>query len=88
MKTVAAKSVEAFQQTDEYNTVLFSWYYKDFELLWRYLVKHPTGVDLDSLDLKVVDKEMVADEATQSVIIAPEENVLEPTQAGGDKANA
>ena len=34
VKIIAAKAVEAFQQTDEYNTVLFSWYYKGFELLW------------------------------------------------------
>ena len=50
-KTIAAKAVEAFQQTKEYNTVLFSWYYKGFELLLWYLVKHPTGVDLGGLDL-------------------------------------
>ena len=46
LKTIAARSVEAFQQTDEYNTILFSWYFKGFELLRRYLVKHPIGVDL------------------------------------------
>ena len=46
LKTIAARSIEGFQQTDEYNTVLFSWYFKGFELLRRYLVKHPTGVDL------------------------------------------
>ena len=46
LKTIAARSVETFQQTDEYNTMLFSWYFKGFELLRRYLVKHPTGVDL------------------------------------------
>ena len=33
IKTIATKSVEAFQQTEEYNTVLFSWCYKGFELL-------------------------------------------------------
>ena len=43
--TIAARSVEAFQTTDEYNTVLFSWYFKGFELLRRYLVKHPARVD-------------------------------------------
>ena len=32
IKTIAAKTVEAFQQT-EYNTVLFNWYYTGFELL-------------------------------------------------------
>ena len=72
LKTIAAKVVEAFQQTKEYNTVLFSWYYKGFELLRQYLVKHPSGVDLENLDMEVVDQEMVADEASQS--IAPTEN--------------
>ncbi|KAK9998111.1 hypothetical protein SO802_017714 [Lithocarpus litseifolius] len=66
IKTIAANAVEAFQQTDEYNTVLFSWYFKGFELLRRYLVKHLAGVHLDSLDLEEVDKEMVADEASHS----------------------
>ena len=64
VKTIATKSVEPFQQTDEYNTMLFSWYYKGFKLFRQYLVKHPTGVDLESLDLEEVDKEMMADEAS------------------------
>ena len=62
---MAAKSIEAFQQTEEYNTVLFSWYYKGFELLRRFLIKHLTNENLEELDLKVVDKEMAADEAAQ-----------------------
>ena len=66
LKTIAARSVKAFQTTDEYNTVLFSWYFKGFELLRRYLVKHPTGVDMESLDLEEVDKEMAMDEVAQS----------------------
>ena len=64
LKTIAAKAVEAFQQTDEYNTVLFSWYFKGFELLRRFFVKHPTRVDLQNLDWEEVDKEMAADEAS------------------------
>ena len=75
LKTIAARSIEGFQQTNEYNTVLFSWYFKGFELLRRYLVKHPTGVDLQSLDLEVVDQEMAADEATQSS--TPEDPIAE-----------
>ena len=63
LKTIAAKAVEAFQQIEEYNTVLFSWYFKGFELLRRYFVKHPTRVNLENLDLEEVDKEMAADEA-------------------------
>ena len=66
LKTIAARSVKAFQTTDEYNTVLFSWYFKGFELLRRYLVKHPSGVDLGKLDLEEVDQEMATNEAAQS----------------------
>ena len=66
LKTIAARSIEGFQKTDEYNTVLFSWYFKGFELLRRYLIKHPSGVDLQNLDLEVVDQEMAANKATQS----------------------
>ena len=66
LKTIAAKSVEAFQTIDEYNMVLFSWYFKGFELLRRYLVKHPSGVDLGKLDLEEVNQEMAADEVTHS----------------------
>ena len=54
IKTIAAKSVEAFQQTEEYNTILFSWYYKGFELLRQ---QHPIGMDLKKMDLEEVDKE-------------------------------
>ena len=66
LKTIAVRSVEAFQTTDEYNSVLFSWYFKGFELLRRYLVKHPSGVDMAKLDLEEVDQEMAADEANHS----------------------
>ena len=66
LKTIATRSVEAFQTTDEYNSVLFSWYIKGFKLLRRYLVKHPSGVDIGKLDLEEVDQEMAADEANHS----------------------
>ena len=74
-KGLAAKAIEGFQQTEEYNTVLFSWYFKGFELLSRYFIKHPSGVDLEKLDLEEVDKEMAADKAAQSSTVetdAPE----------------
>ena len=85
--TIAARSVEAFQTTDEYNTVLFSWYFKGFELLRRYLVKHPSRVNMESLDLEEVDKEIALDEATQSS--APDGDAPEPATnapAGEDAA--
>ena len=77
LKTIAARSTEGFQQIDEYNTILFSWYFKGFELFRRYLVKHPTRVNLQNLDLEVVDQEMATDEAAQSS--APEDNVVKKT---------
>ena len=66
LKTIAARSVKAFQTTDEYNSMLFRWYFKGFELLRRYLVKHPSGVDMAKLDLEEVDQEMAVDEANHS----------------------
>ena len=77
LKTIAARSIEGFQQTDKYNTILFSWYFKGFELLMRYLIKHPTGVDLQNLDLEVVDQEMATDEAAQSSAL--KDNIAEKT---------
>nr|XP_023875572.1 uncharacterized protein LOC111988047 [Quercus suber] len=71
LKTIAARSIEAFQTTEEYSTVLFSWYFKGFELLRRYLLKHPSGVDMEKLDLEEVDQEMATDEAGQSSAIVP-----------------
>ena len=64
IKGIVAKAVEGFQQTEEYNTVLFNWYFKGFKLLRRYFIKHPSGVDLENLDLEEVDMEMAANEAT------------------------
>ena len=66
LKTIATGSIKAFQTTDEYNSILFSWYFKGFELLRRYLVKHPSSMDLGKLDLEEVDQEMAADKATHS----------------------
>ena len=51
IKGIVAKAVEGFLQTKEYNTVLFNWYFKGFELLRRYFIKHPSGVDLEKLDI-------------------------------------
>ena len=85
-KGLAAKAVEGFQQTDEYNTVLFSWYFKGFKLLRRYFIKHPSGVDIEKLDLEEVDKEMAVDEVAQSSIAETDapENTPETEGATAD----
>ena len=83
---LVAKAIEGFQQNEKYNTVLFNWYFKGFELLRRYFIKHPSGVDLEKLDLKEVDKEMAADEATQSSAVETDapENALETNDVAAD----
>ena len=50
--------------------MLFNWYYKGFKLLHRYLVKHPSRVDLENLDMEEVDQEMAANEVSQSTTLA------------------
>ena len=82
-KSVAAKAVQAFQLTEEYNTILFNWYYKGFKLLRWYLVKHPSGVNLEDLNFEEVDKEMEADKVAQATAApkenAPKDDITDPT---------
>ena len=66
MKSVVAKVIHAFQLTDEYNAILFGWYFKGFKLLRRYLVKHGLETNLEDLDFKTIDKEIKADEAAHA----------------------
>ena len=70
MKNVVAKAVYAFQTTEEYNAILFGWYFKGFELLRRYLVKHGPSVDMEELDFKAVDKEIKVDVSAQASQVA------------------
>ena len=69
--------LRAFNKLTSTTLYFFSWYFKGFELLKRYLIKHPTGVDLQNLDLELVDQEMATDEAAQSS--ASEDNAAEKT---------
>ena len=82
MKSSMAKAVHAFQLMDEYNTILFSWYYKGFKLLGRYLVKHGPKMDLEDLDFEAIDKEIEADKAAQATVA--DEDLLVPNKGGND----
>jgi len=66
MKATVAKAVHAFQLTDKYNAILFGWYFKGFELLRRYLIKHGPGTDLEDLDFEAIDKEIEVNEVAQA----------------------
>ena len=91
MKIVIAKAVTAFQTTEEYNTILFQWYFKGFELLRRYMIKHGLGVGLENLDFEPVDREMEEDEAAQASVQTAASTGVEPPQVernDGDAAQA
>ena len=80
MKVAVAKAVTTFQTTEEYNTILFQWYFKGFELLRRYLIKHGPSMDLEDLDFEAIDKEIEEDEVAQ----AAASTGVEPSQANQD----
>ena len=88
MKIVVAKAVIAFQTTEEYNTILFQWYFKGFELLRKYMIKHGSGVDLENLNFEAVDKEMEEDEAAQASTQTAASTGVEPSQADKDDGGA
>ena len=87
MKATVAKAILAFQSIDEYNTILFQWHFKGFELLRRYLIKHGPGTDLEELDFEAVGKEMEEHEvalAAQAVASTS----MDPSQANKDEVDA
>ena len=88
MKIAVAKAITAFQTTEEYNTILFQWYFKGFEILRRYMIKHGSGVDLENLDFEAVDKEMEEDEAAQASTQTAASTGVEPSQADKDDGGA
>ena len=44
-------------------------YFKGFELLRTFLLKHNPGVNLENMDFKAINKEMEADEAAEDVVM-------------------
>ena len=70
MKNTMAKAIHAFQLMEDYNAILFGWYFKGLELLRIYLVKHGPGVDLEDLDFEAINKEIEVDKASQAAAVA------------------
>ena len=54
INSARAKAVRAFKLTDEYNDVLFSWYFKGFKLFRRYSMKHNPRVNLEDLNFTLL----------------------------------
>ena len=73
MKTAVANVIHAIQLIDKYNAILFGWYFKGFELLRRYLIKHSPGMDLEDLDFEAIAKEIEADGVAQVATITSDD---------------
>ena len=71
---------------EEYNAILFGWYFKGFELLRRYQVKYGPGVDLEDLDFEANNKEIEADKAAQAsqAAVVAGDDPLESEKDGND----
>ena len=58
--------IAQFQKFDHFFDLLFTQYFKGFELLRRWMLKHQgEAIDLSALDFQVVDTEMIANEAQE-----------------------
>jgi len=93
VKSAMAKVVHAFQLINEYNAILFGWYFKVFVLLRRYLVKHGPKIDLKDLDFEAINNEIEGDEATQAAqaaqaVASAGEDPLVPEKGGTEAPEA
>ena len=76
LQTVKARDrvIAQFQEFEHYSDLLFTQYFKGFELLRRWMLKHQgEAIDLSALDFETVDTEMIADEAKEEERQAVEE---------------
>ena len=55
-----------FKQSEEFSDVQFMQYFKGFELLHRWIMKHHSlAVDVSSLDFEKIDTEILEDKAKE-----------------------
>ena len=59
------KAIVDFLLLEIYSIVTFDDYFKSFELLRRWTMKHHLEVYYSSIDFKAIDKEMMTDEAAK-----------------------
>ena len=60
------KVVQKFMQSEHFSDLQFIQYFKSFELLWRWTMKHHNlVVDFSNLDFEKIDIEILVDEAKE-----------------------
>ena len=75
-----------FKKLDEYDDKLCSLYAEGFDLVRTYMKKHHPKIDLSTLDIEEVEREVVADQlvavntndAIDEEITAPTDNPVDP----------
>nr|POE57833.1 hypothetical protein CFP56_76368 [Quercus suber]POE62721.1 hypothetical protein CFP56_26481 [Quercus suber] len=76
--------IKKFKQSEEFSDLQFLQYFKGFELLHRWTMKHhSSAVDFSSLDFEKIDTEVLEDEAKE--LEEDESGVPEKDKAGEDK---
>ena len=72
------KVIARFLESDHISNMQFKQYFKGFELLRHWMMKHHSLVfDFTNLDLEVVDIEILADEANERERVKPLLKLLE-----------
>ena len=61
------KAMEKFKNSDEYSDKLCDYYIDGFELFRKYMAKHHPDLDFSTLDMEVVEKEILANRPSTSV---------------------
>nr|POF11027.1 hypothetical protein CFP56_13545 [Quercus suber] len=76
IRTTEARNgvIAQFQESDHFSDLLFTQYFKGFELFCRWILKHQgEAIDLSALDFETVDVETIADKAQEKERRATEE---------------
>ena len=65
------KVIQQFTQSEQFSDLQFIQYFKGFELLRRWMMKHHSlAVDFSNLDFETIDTEILADEAKEQEEVA------------------
>nr|POE99909.1 hypothetical protein CFP56_54768 [Quercus suber] len=78
------KVIQKLKQSEEFANLQFMQYFKDFELLRRWTMKHHSlAVDFSSLDFEKIDTKVLEDEVRELEEV--ESGAVEKDKAAGDK---
>ena len=66
MKEEHEKVITKFLESDHFSDIQFKQYFKGFELLYRWMMKHHSHVaNFANLDFEAIDTEILTDEANE-----------------------